>query len=76
MADPWFHSNGPLWTFAVVSGLIVMMLVAVLGPRLFAAEEPAWIVSIIAGVVVAIAIVAFGYAKRNTGRVEQHPHEE
>lgn len=73
MASPWFHSNGPLWMTAVVSGLIIAMLLAVISPRLFAAEGPGWVVSLLAAVVVAAGIVAWGYSKRSAGDEEQHP---
>lgn len=76
MASPWFHSNGPLWMTAVVAGLFVVMLLAVVAPRLFDTEGTGWVVSLVAGLVVAGAIVAYGYAKRNVGEPEQHGSQE
>jgi hypothetical protein len=73
MANPWFHSNGPLWMTAIVGGLIVTMLLAVMSPRLFAAEGPGWLVSLVAGALVAAGIVIWGYARRRAGEEEEHP---
>jgi positive regulator of sigma E activity len=76
MASPWLHSNGPLWMTAVVSGLFVVMLLAVIAPRLFDTEGTGWVVSLVAGVVVAGAIIAYGYAKRNAGETERHESQQ
>jgi positive regulator of sigma E activity len=73
MATPWFHSNGPLWMTAIVAGLIVTMLVAVLSPRLFAEEGPGWFVSLLGGVLVAAGIIVWGYSRRHSGEEEEHP---
>lgn len=76
MASPWFHSNGPLWMTAIVGGLVAMMLVAVLSPRLFAEEGPGWIVSALAGLLVAAGIIAFGYSKRQSGTTDDTPSQQ
>lgn len=76
MASPWFHSNGPLWTTAVVAGLFVVMLLAVVAPRLFDAEGTGWVVSLLAGLIVAGAIIAYGYTKRNAGAPERHEGQQ
>lgn len=73
MASPWFHSNGPLWTTAVVVGLIVTMLIAVVSPRVFAAEGPGWLISLLGGALVAAGIVVWAYARRRAGRQEERP---
>ncbi len=71
MASPWFSSNGPLWLTAGVSGLIMMMLVAVVAPRLFGTDGVSWIVSLAAGVIIALGIVFWGYTQRKAGTVTE-----
>ena len=59
--------SGLLWITAVGLALIGVMLVAFLGPRLFGLEEISWWVTVAVGVVIGAAVVAYGYAKRDSG---------
>lgn len=74
MASPQSQSPAPLWITAIVAGLAVTMLLAVVSPRLFGVEDVGWVVSVVGGVLVAAAVVAYGYAKRSTrGETEEPP---
>lgn len=68
--SPWFSSNGPLWLTALGLALIGTMLLAVLAPRIFAIEETSWWVTVAVGVLIGASVVIYGYAKRDTGKVE------
>jgi threonine/homoserine efflux transporter RhtA len=68
MADkPWFASTGPLWTVAIGLALAVVMILAILAPRVFGLEETSWWVTVGIGVAIGAAVVIYGYAKRDAG---------
>ena len=67
---PWFASTGPLWMVAVGLALSVVMILAILAPRLFGLDETSWWVTVLVGVGVGAAVVIYGYAKRGSGDTE------
>ncbi len=69
-------SSGPLWFTAIGLALVGVMVMAVLAPRLFGLEELSWWVTLAVGLVIGAAVVAFGYAKRDSGETRvEHPDE-
>jgi hypothetical protein len=60
--------TGALATAGVLSGLMVIMLLALLAPRLFADAVLHWAVTIGAGVVTAGLVVALGRARQSQVR--------
>jgi protein-S-isoprenylcysteine O-methyltransferase Ste14 len=65
--------NPTLWVVAVVAGLVAMMLVAVVMPRMTGSEETNWLISILAAVIVGGAVAAYGYGRADSGTTERTP---
>jgi len=65
--------NPTLWIAAVFAGLVVLMLVAVVMPRMTGSEEANWIVSLVAGLVAFGAVAAWGHGRRDAGTTERTP---